>query len=91
MNGDFVAVGKMNFGMWWQTPLSAPIGFAPESIPVNIAGLTETAIRSSPYVKSILTKPQIRRNDLVIADAEFDTMAFIEAKFADTTNRWAAR
>ncbi|MFK8110995.1 MAG: TolC family protein [Rubripirellula sp.] len=77
-------VGTVDFGMWWQEALSAPLGFANETLPIGIASLTETALRSSPYIQSILTEPHIRQNDLVIADAEFDALAYIEAKFADT-------
>jgi len=53
-------------------------------LPVDINGLTQTALACSPLVKSILTEPRIRRSDLVIADADFDTVAFIEGNFADT-------
>jgi outer membrane protein TolC len=76
-------MGKVNFGMWWQKAASEPLGLSTESLAVDVAGLTQTALISSPFVQSILTEPQIRRNDLVIADSEFDSLAFVEAKFAD--------
>lgn len=84
VTGNPQALGTMDFGMWWQQHLSAPLGLASNTMPIDITTLTETALRSSPYVQSILTEPQIRQNDLVIADAEFDSVAFLEGKFADT-------
>ena len=78
------AEGNVSFGVWWQDAISAPLGFAQEALPIDIAGITETALMSSPLVKAILTEPCIRRSDLVIADAEFDALAFVEAKYADT-------
>ena len=70
--------------MWWQDAISTPLGLARETLPIDIAGMTQTALLSSPLVKAILTEPSIRRSDLVIADAEFDSLAFVEAKYADT-------
>jgi outer membrane protein TolC len=76
--------GNVSFGMWWQDAISTPLGLARETLPIDIAGITQTTLRSSPLVKAILTEPSIRRSDLVIADAEFDSLAFVEAKYADT-------
>jgi outer membrane protein TolC len=75
---------QAGFDMWWKDAMSAPLGLSDEALPVDIAGLTETALVSSPYIQGILTEPEIRRSDVVIADADFDSLAFIEAKFADT-------
>jgi outer membrane protein TolC len=70
--------------IWWQEMVAGPIGLSGRALPVDINGLTQTALACSPLVKSILTEPRIRRSDLVIADADFDTVAFIEGNFADT-------
>lgn len=70
--------------IWWQEMVAGPIGLSGKALPVDINGLTQTALACSPLVKSILTEPRIRRSDLVIADADFDTVAFIEGNFADT-------
>lgn len=75
---------KLSFGMWWQDETAAPLGLSKEALPVDISGLTQTALVSSPHVQSILTEPQIRCSEVTIADANFDTLAFIEAKYADT-------
>lgn len=74
----------VSFEMWWQDAVAAPLGLARDTLPIDITGVTHTALISSPLVKGILTEPSIRRNDLVIADAEFDALAFVEAKYADT-------
>ncbi len=74
----------VQFDAWWQQSISAPLGLSEVALPIDVAGLTQTALINSPYVQGILTEPKIRQNDLVIADAEFDSMAFVEAKFVDT-------
>ncbi len=68
---------------WWQDAVEQPLGFSEQTLPVDIDQLTQMALVSSPYVQGILTEPEIRRSDLVIADAEFDSLAFVEAKYAD--------
>lgn len=70
--------------IWWQEMVAGPIGLSGKALPVDLNSLTQTALACSPLVKSILTEPRIRRSDLVIADADFDTVAFIEGNFADT-------
>ena len=70
--------------MWWSESLRTRLGFAPDSIQVDIGSLIQVAMESSPLVRSILTEPRIRQSDIVIADADFDTTAFLEAKFVDT-------
>lgn len=61
-----------------------PIGIANELIPVDVGGLTVTALSSSPFVRSVLTEPEILQNDVIVENAAFDSLAFIEGKFADT-------
>ena len=77
-------LGIISPDLWWQNLIPDSIGISEETMPVDIAMLTQMALIYSPYVKAVLTKPQIRRSDLVIADADFDALAFVEAKFADT-------
>jgi outer membrane protein TolC len=79
-------VGPASFDVWWDAVLSMPLGIEGEAIPIDISSLTLVTLESSPLVQGILTEPMIRRNDLVIADAEFDSLAFVEAKFADTND-----
>tara|TARA_R110002049_G_scaffold27321_1_gene93921 strand:+ start:6326 stop:8863 length:2538 start_codon:yes stop_codon:yes gene_type:complete len=74
----------LDIDVWWQTSIAQPMGLSPQALPIDIATVTQTALVSSPYVQGILAEPKIRQNDVVIADAEFDTLAFIEAKFANT-------
>ncbi len=76
--------GGFTFRMWWDDAMAMPMGIADDSLPIDIASLTQVTIESSPLVQGILTEPMIRRSDLVIADADFDSLAFVEAKFADT-------
>lgn len=79
-----VTIPVLSEEIWWQEMVAGPIGLSGQALPVDLNGLTQTALACSPLVKSILTEPRIRRSDLVIADADFDTVAFIEGNFADT-------
>lgn len=79
-----VTIPVLSEEIWWQERVAGPIGLSGQALPVDLNGLTQTALACSPLVKSILTEPRIRRSDLVIADADFDTVAFIEGNFADT-------
>ncbi|WP_345321342.1 TolC family protein [Novipirellula rosea] len=72
--------------MWWETPLSHSIGLAEDTMAVDIHSLIEMALASSPYIQAILTEPQIQRTEITIADAEFDSLSFVESKFVDTSD-----
>ena len=70
--------------VWWQDSVARPMGLSQQAMPIDLASVIQTALVSSPYVQGILTEPLIRQNEVVIADADFDSLAFIEAKFANT-------
>jgi outer membrane protein TolC len=70
--------------MWWDAIVAQPIGLSANCTPVDINALTQIALASSPFIRGILTEPEIRQTDVVIADAEFDPLSFVEGKFADT-------
>lgn len=70
--------------MWWNEALTVPLGFAPLMLSVDVNSLAQTALASSPYIRGIMAEPRIRQNDLVVADSDFDSLAFVEGKFADT-------
>ncbi|MEZ6078488.1 MAG: hypothetical protein R3C56_23305 [Pirellulaceae bacterium] len=74
----------IDFHPWWEPSVRSPIGIANELIPVDVGGLTVTALSSSPFVRSVLTEPEILQNDVIVENAAFDSLAFIEGKFADT-------
>ena len=87
MNGGVpipTVTAPLDVSVWWQNAIAQPMGLSPHSLPIDVATVTQTALVSSPFVKGILSEPLIRQNDVVIADADFDTLAFIEAKFANT-------
>ncbi|WP_345689466.1 TolC family protein [Novipirellula caenicola] len=77
--------------MWWETPVGDSIGLAENTMPVDIHSLIEMALVSSPYIQAILTEPQIQRTEITIADAEFDSLSFVESKFADTNDPVGSR
>ncbi|WP_242632204.1 TolC family protein [Rubripirellula amarantea] len=79
-------ISNMPFGSWWESEITGPLGFASEALPVDVAGLTQTALVQSPLIQGVLAEPNIRQQDLVIEHAAFDSLAFIEGKFADTND-----
>lgn len=79
-----VSAEAVGFDMWWEPELLSPIGFTQQSMSVDVGTLTQTALVSSPYVRALLTKPHIRRSDIVIADTEFDPTVYLEGRFTDT-------
>lgn len=75
-----------NRPMWWQDSLVSPLGFAQDTVAIRLGDLLQVALESSPLVKSILAEPMIRQADVVVADAEFDSTVFLDAKFTDTND-----
>ncbi|WP_235033115.1 TolC family protein [Rubripirellula obstinata] len=84
IDDDLDTAIPIDLAAWWETGVSAPLGFASATNSVDVAGLTQSALSMSPLVKGVLTEPKIRQNDLVIENAAFDSTAFVEGKFADT-------
>ncbi|WP_236621142.1 TolC family protein [Rhodopirellula sallentina] len=84
--GEFIATDSIDDPAirWWESLIGQPLGLAQETIAVDVCQLAETSLVASPYVRGLLTEPKVRYNDMVIADAEFDTTAFVESKFART-------
>ena len=74
----------IDFKAWWEPSVQSPIGLANEVISVDVGVLTVTALTRSPLVRSVLTEPQILQKDVIVENAAFDSLAFIEGKFADT-------
>jgi outer membrane protein TolC len=71
---------------WWDKQVQAHFGLSDNVIEVDVDGLTQTALIQSPLVRSVLTEPKIRQNDMVVECAAFDSLAFVEGKFAETND-----
>ncbi|WDQ16371.1 TolC family protein [Rhodopirellula sp. P2] len=72
--------------VWWDADVSRPLGLAEQYTAVDASGLAQTALIASPYVRSLLTEPQISMTDIVIADAQFDPLTFLDANYTDTND-----
>ncbi len=72
--------------MWWEAFINQPFGLAPQTHAVDVGSLAQRSLASSPYVQGLLTEPMILCNEFVIADAVFDSTAFVEGKFAGTND-----
>ncbi|MEP4680156.1 MAG: TolC family protein, partial [Rhodopirellula bahusiensis] len=72
--------------VWWDADVTQPLGLAQQHTSVDASGLAQTALIASPYVRSLLTEPQISMTDIVIADAQFDPLTFLDANYTDTND-----
>lgn len=72
--------------VWWDADVTQPLGLAEQHTSVDASGLAQTALIASPYVRSLLTEPQISMTDIVIADAQFDPLTFLDANYTDTND-----
>ncbi|MEL6107891.1 MAG: TolC family protein [Planctomycetota bacterium] len=72
--------------MWWDEWVHQPLGFAEQTLSIDVSSLTSSALVHSPAVNSVLSEPQIRQTDVTIADADFDPTVFLEGRFVDTND-----
>ncbi len=68
---------------WWKSRVSQPLHPRNTAEPVDTNGLVLEALRSSPLIKSVSKTPLIRELQVVEADAEFDTVTFLDSQFQD--------
>jgi outer membrane protein TolC len=85
-NQESLAAEAITFDNWWEPQVQTPFGLSNQIIAIDVGGLTQTALIQSPLVRSVLTEPKIRQHDMVIENAAFDSLAFIEGKFAETND-----
>lgn len=72
--------------MWWEPLVSQPMLVSSRTQGIDAAMLAELSLTSSPYVQGLLTEPKIKCNDVVVADAAFDSTSFIDARFTGTND-----
>lgn len=78
------ASNQSKLPMWWDPMISHPLNLGQNPVPVDAATLAQASLLTSPYVRGLLAEPQIRCHDLVIADSQFDSTSFVDAKFTGT-------
>ena len=81
-----IELPQVGLNMWWDEWVHQPLGFAPQTLDVDVNALTSAALVNSPAVNSVLAEPQIRQTDVTIADSEFDPTVFLEGRFVDTND-----
>jgi len=57
-----------------------------KAFPIDLASLIDQALVSSPQIAAFLTTPRVSRQEIIIADSEFDSRAFIDARFSDISD-----
>ena len=68
---------------WWKSRVGQPLHFQNTTQPVDTNGLVLEALRSSPLIKAVSKTPLIRELQVVEADADFDTVTFLDSQFQD--------
>lgn len=68
---------------WWKSRVGQPLHMQNTAQPVDTNGLVLEALRGSPLIKAVSKTPLIRELQVVEADAEFDTVTFLDSQFQD--------
>lgn len=79
-------ISPIELKMWWDEWVHQPLGFADNTLSIDVSSLTSSALIHSPAVNSVLSEPQIRQTDVTIADADFDPTVFLEGRFVDSND-----
>ena len=68
---------------WWDGPVRAATGMAPNAVPVRLESLVQEAMLYSPQVLAIKTEPHVQYHVVGQEEARFDWSVFLEATFDD--------
>jgi outer membrane protein len=71
---------------WWSEYLERPLWDSSRSLTVDVEALVLGSIQHSPKVMALSAIPEIRKAEIVEAQAAFDTRAFLENKFIRTSD-----
>ena len=66
--------------------VSEPFGDAAASIPITLDAAIDQALANSPHIAAIMATPAASYREIAIADAAFDTTAFLDTNLADTSD-----
>ncbi|MEQ9408244.1 MAG: TolC family protein [Fuerstiella sp.] len=71
------------FTPWWDATVRQGVGLAPASIPVDVSGLLQDALRYSPQVIAIQAEPEVQYRVITQEAARFDWSVFLETTYDD--------
>ena len=66
---------------WWDTSIRNPLDPRHGTLTLNIAALSENALRYSSYVQVVNAVPQIRQTELVVRESDFDWRSFLSSTY----------
>jgi len=72
--------------LWWQPMVQEPLRPEAGVLFVNPHSLVLSALQHSFQIQAIQQTVHIRAEEIIKADAEFDSHAFMESKFVDTSD-----
>jgi outer membrane protein TolC len=71
---------------WWEQKLMDPIRESSVPKPLELEDVVIGALRYSPRVRAISGTPLIRETAIMEAEGQFDSRAFMESRFTDTSD-----
>jgi len=74
------------FVPWWSEYLERPLWEPTQALTVDVESLVVGAVKCSPKVLALSMTPEIRKAEIVEAEARFDIRAFLESKFVRTSD-----
>jgi outer membrane protein TolC len=73
------------FQPWWNQYTDRPLWKSSHPLTIEVEELVLGAMQYSPKVLALSTIPEIQKTEIVVAEAAFDTHAFLESKFIRTS------
>ena len=74
------------FQPWWSPYVERPLWDSSRALAIDVEALVLGAMKHSPKVLALSTIPEIRKTEIVDAQATFDPRAFLESKFIRTSD-----
>jgi outer membrane protein TolC len=74
------------FQPWWNQYADRPLWESSHPLTIEVEALVLGAMKYSPKVLALSTIPEIQKTEIVVAEAAFDTHAFLESKFIRTSD-----
>ena len=79
--GDSSKIDHVSF--WWKPLVRTQLRESSTPLPIETQGVVYDTIRLSPKIRALSQTPMIREMQIVEAESEFDTTAFVQSQFQD--------
>lgn len=66
--------------------VSRPLWQSSRAVPTRLSDLMQSSLIQSPAIQALLLRPQVEYRDVIVAEAEFDTVQFIDSRLSDASD-----